>query len=78
MAATAALPLPMRHLAAPHAFARHKHVIESWRAIPTVAATDPTIRPTDFGADPTGLTDSTVAFNATVKALLQSNKNGQV
>ena len=39
-------------------------------------AADPEVRPVDYGADPTGATDSTAAFAAALAALLARNLSG--
>jgi hypothetical protein len=57
---------------------RLRNVMASWRDVPAVGANDPTVRPTDFGADPTGKTDSTAAFLQAVAAVLAHNTSGHV
>jgi hypothetical protein len=49
---------------------RHRAVMSKWAAPAPVAATDPLLRPVDFGADPTGMTDSSAAFDKLLTALL--------
>jgi hypothetical protein len=56
--------------AAARAAARHRGVMSSWAAPAPVAATDPLLRPVDFGADPSGTADSTAAFDKLLTALL--------
>lgn len=59
----------------PKTRARHRRVMSSWRA-PTVDIDAPLVTPVQFGADPTGLTDSTDAFNAALKAVFAHNTSG--
>ena len=59
----------------PRTRARHARVMGSWRA-PSVAAGAPLITPVAYGADPTGVADSTAAFAAAVAAMVARNTSG--
>ena len=59
----------------PRTRARHARVMSAWRA-PSVAAGSPLITPVDYGADPTGVADSTAAFAAAVAAMVARNTSG--
>ena len=73
--------LPYHHLfprdAHPQTKAVHRRMMAGWRA-PSVGANSPIVSPVDFGADPTGRTDSTAAFAAALKAVLSHNTSGHV
>jgi hypothetical protein len=52
-------------------------MIASWRApAPAAAAGSPVVFPTAYGADPTGVADSTAAFAAAVAAVVAHNATG--
>lgn len=57
--------------------AAHSRMMRSWKA-PTLDANSPVVSPVDFGADPTGKTDSTTAFAAALAAVLSHNTSGHV
>ena len=62
----------------PAATARYRNALSrenaaELRALSPAKTLDPDIRPFDFGADPTGLRDSTAAFSAALAALLSRN-----
>ena len=59
----------------PRTRARHARVMSAWRA-PLIAAGSPLITPVDYGADPTGVADSTAAFAAAVAAMVARNTSG--
>jgi hypothetical protein len=69
-------PLADRHVIPSHAQSRYRRVVSSWRKPRGLGASDPTVRPTDFGADPTGVNDSTAAFNSAMAAVLAHNTSG--
>lgn len=53
---------------------RHKRTVSSWSTPPHLGSTPPyIIYPGDFGADPSGRTDSTASFQAALAALLSRN-----
>ena len=73
--------VPDAHLfpAGAHARTRaaHRRMIASWRApAPAAAAGSPVVFPTAYGADPTGVADSTAAFAAAVAAVVAHNATG--
>jgi hypothetical protein len=55
--------------------AAHRRIMSAWRA-PALSAGSPVISPVTYGADPTGRTDSTAAFQAAMAAVLASNTSG--
>ena len=67
-------PLPHARLAAPKGpqRARHLALLSSWSDFRAPAAGDPSINPWTFGADPTGVNDSTAAWKATLAALFNA------
>ena len=56
---------------------RHRAVMASWKA-PTepAASASGVVSPIDFGADPTGVKDSTAAFTAAMAAVMAHNTSG--
>jgi hypothetical protein len=52
--------------------------MRGWRDITPAAPYDPLVRPIDYGADATGATDSTAAFEAAVAACLARNSTAHV
>ena len=71
-------PLP-RDVLAPKSHPRSAalaRMIRSWPNHSPANAGDPVVRPVDFGADPTGLSDSTVAFQKAVAECLTRNTSG--
>jgi hypothetical protein len=56
---------------------RHARMLRSWTSPSHLTSAPPyTIYPGDYGADPTGRTDSTEAFQAALAALLSRNVSG--
>jgi hypothetical protein len=47
----------------------YRRLMTGWSAAAPITADDPTFRPVDFGADPTGLKDSSPAFAALLTAM---------
>ena len=58
--------------------ARHSASMMRWSAFDSVGAGDPVISPVNFGADPTGVADSTAAFEAVTQALLNRTSGNTV
>jgi hypothetical protein len=58
--------------------AHFRSVINSWGDFVGANTADPVIQPVNYGADPTGKTDSTNAFLQAVAAVLASNTSGHV
>jgi len=81
--ALAAAPrgVPHEHLfpagAAPRTRAAHRRMMASWRSVERAAAGSPVVFPTSFGADPTGVADSTAAFAAALAAVVARNATGK-
>ena len=68
-------PIPLARLAAPSGSSRTRHLSElrRWPAFISPAAADPVISPVQYGADPTGVADSTAAFALTLAALFNAS-----
>ena len=61
----------------PRTRAAHRRMIATWRApAPADAAASPVVFPTAYGADPSGVADSTAAFAAAVAAVVARNATG--
>jgi hypothetical protein len=75
--------VPYEHLYPSSASSRtrstHRKMMSTWRS-PTRSApgVSPVVNPIDFGADPTGVKDSTAAFVAAVAELLKHNTSGHM
>lgn len=72
-------PVSDEHLFPSHAPNHYRNVMDSWtdiQRVPKDQINFPLLRPTDFGADPTGLTDSTSAFQQCLQAALAFNTSG--
>ena len=68
------LRVPAEHLfpaaMSPRTRAAHRAALASWRAPVRAGAASPVVFPTDFGADPTGVADSSPAFARALAAVL--------
>jgi hypothetical protein len=81
---TAVFNVPYQHLypsAASHKTrSTHRQMMSSWKKLPVRSlapgTSSPVVSPVDFGADPTGVTDSTTAFVAAIAELLKHNTSG--
>ena len=71
------------HLYPPNSSSRtrstHRKMMSTWRSpIRSAPGVSPVVFPIDFGADPTGVSDSTAAFVAAVAELLKHNSSGHM
>jgi len=70
-------PIDDQYLYPPHSPSHYRNVMDSWsdsiRINPNDKVNFPLVRPTDFGADPSGINDSTQAFQLCLQAALQYN-----
>ncbi len=74
---TWAPPLPPAALHPPHAPSRYRRVMAGWAPhTPAAPGSDPVLSPVDYGADPTGVSDSAAAFAAVVAAAVARNTSG--